>query len=83
MRELLALVAQRSRPGNSWEAYAIFLLYLERAQRRLPSRAELADCDDIEAILAIELEHIAVMLDDIFPTEGYEELYSYLLTAQA
>lgn len=81
MREILAFMERRAQPGNSWSGYAMFLRYLERVQRRLPTLEELERCD-IDTVLTTELEHLAVMLADIFPTEGYEELYSYLLTAQ-
>lgn len=82
MNELLRLVEQKSQLGNSWSGYAIFLRYLDQAQRRVLSLEDLDGCD-IDAVLTTELERLAVMLAEIFPTEGYEELYSYLLTARA
>lgn len=81
MNELLAFADRKSQPGNSWSGYATFLRYLDQAQRRLPALEELEHCD-IDAVLTTELELLAVMLADIFLTEGFEELYSYLLTAQ-
>jgi hypothetical protein len=82
--EILHVLGQKSHEcaidRNSWDGLAIIMHYLHEAVQRVPTPAELqaTDTQAIDRLFTIEIEHLAIMLSDIFEGEGFEELAYYL-----
>lgn len=73
--ELLQAIEARSEPKNSWEGYAAVLHYIEAAVQRAPMNL---DAIDIDRLFVAEIHYLAVLLNDLFAEEGFDELTSYL-----
>jgi len=73
--ELLQMIEARAEPKNSWEDYAAVLHYIEAAIQRVPTDL---DAINIDQLFMEEIHYLAVMLNDLFAEEGFEELTSYL-----
>lgn len=73
--ELLQVIEARAEPKNSWEGYAAILHYLQAAIRRIPTSL---DAIDIDQLFMEEIHYLAVLLNDLFAGEGFDELASYL-----
>lgn len=67
---------------NSWEGYAIMLRFVEAVLQRLPTPHDL-EAGSIDARFTIELEHLAQMVVDLFPTDSFEELATFLAPMNA
>ena len=82
--EFLQLLEQKAReraiPKNSWEGYAILLRYWNNAFQRIPTLANLDATDDvgIDRLFVREISHLAVLVNELFSEEGFEELATYL-----
>lgn len=73
--ELLQVIEARAEPKNSWEGYAAILHYLQAATQRVPT---MLDVIDIDQLFMAEIHYLAVLLNDLFAEEGFDELASYL-----
>ena len=63
--------------ANSWDGSASLLRFVEGVLQRLPSLDAL-ETGDIDAYLTTELEELANLVIALFPTEGFEELATFL-----
>lgn len=86
MSEALLAVVQRLEqkakeygiPANSWDGYAVILRFIAGTLQRLPALNDLEACD-IDAHFATELGHLAHLVIDLFPTDSFEELATFLI----
>lgn len=65
---------------NSWEGYAVLLCFVEAVLQRLPTPHEL-EAGSIDVPFTTELEHLAQLVVDLFPTDSFEELATFLTPA--
>jgi len=64
--------------ADNWRDYARMMAAFQEALARTPRTAEECACVDIERLFVSELEHLANLVNVIFPLGGMLEFESYI-----
>ena len=68
--------------ADEWREYAIMIAAFQAALERVPRTAEACQSANIERLLISELEHLADIVQRIFPRGGFMEFASYTTSAK-
>ncbi len=69
-------------PHNSWEGYGIVLRFVTDVLAGVPTLEALESCSDIDLLFGTTLQRLAQLVADLFPTDPFEELATFLPRAR-
>src|SRR5579885_1331077 len=67
---------------HSWEGYGIVLRFVTDVLAGVPTLEALESCSDIDPLFGTTLQRLAQLVADLFPTDPFEELATFLPRAR-